>query len=183
MSAPEVRDGDHRDSFVFTLVEHIARSGAKVCTLRSDVSLADLQGEIFDLLDLARSASMVGEVIASFGSDAQRSAWCPRLAKGELPACVENCPAECAAAPVPAAAAAGQGGTCTASASGATDARKRSRSPSAASRPCGVRPWPTSSSTRVCGKSKPSSRRAASPATHRLATSASLQNVDRLRML
>ncbi len=37
---------DHRDSFVFTLVDHFARCGAEVRTLRSDLPLADLLRQI-----------------------------------------------------------------------------------------------------------------------------------------
>jgi len=37
---------DHRDSFVFTLVDHFARLGATVCALRTSVTLRDLQARI-----------------------------------------------------------------------------------------------------------------------------------------
>lgn len=37
---------DHRDSFVFMLVDHFARGGYEVRTLRSDIGLADLQAEV-----------------------------------------------------------------------------------------------------------------------------------------
>lgn len=37
---------DHRDSFVFMLVDHFARCGYDVRTLRSDVGLEELQSEI-----------------------------------------------------------------------------------------------------------------------------------------
>ena len=37
---------DHRDSFVFTLVDHFARLGAAVRTLRTGVSLEQLRAEL-----------------------------------------------------------------------------------------------------------------------------------------
>ena len=39
---------DHRDSFVFTLVDHFARLGAEVRTLRTSVSLPQLQSHLID---------------------------------------------------------------------------------------------------------------------------------------
>ena len=45
MSGPRVLVLDHRDSFVFTLVDHFARLDAEVRTYRTDIALRDLQAE------------------------------------------------------------------------------------------------------------------------------------------
>jgi anthranilate synthase/aminodeoxychorismate synthase-like glutamine amidotransferase len=47
-AVPRVLVLDHRDSFVFTLVDHFARLGADVRTLRTSVSLPQLQSYMSD---------------------------------------------------------------------------------------------------------------------------------------
>lgn len=49
MSAPRVLCVDHRDSFVFNLVDALARCGASVRTVRADVDLGVLEGTVDEL--------------------------------------------------------------------------------------------------------------------------------------